>query len=155
METDEEQRDKILRKIVWSLTYNRRPKFTLKGIMQVIDTVMKKCVRLKEDKSIIFRDREIMKTRLLGNSELVRFGYILDEKEKEERFQRFWEWYENITKEDNGSILKQVRSNTIDIFIELIHAEEEIDKPENRWNIQRFQKSIVYNTRIESRFGKL
>jgi hypothetical protein len=153
-ETDEEQRDKILRKIVWSLTYNGRPKFTLKGIMQVMDTVMKKCVRLKEDGSIIFRDREIIKTKLLGNSELVRYGYILDEKEKEERFQRFWEWYRNITKEDNGSILKQVRSNTIDIFIELIHAEEEIDKPENRWNIRRFQKSIVYDTRVESRFGK-
>jgi hypothetical protein len=50
--------------------------------------------------------------------------------------------------------LKQTRSNTIDIFTELIHAEEEIDKPENRWNIRRFQRSIVYNTRIESRFGK-
>jgi hypothetical protein len=42
----------------------------------------------------------------------------------------------------------------MDIFIELIHAEEEIDKSENRWNIRRFQRSIVYNTKIKSRFGK-
>jgi hypothetical protein len=123
-------------------------------MMQVIDTVITKCIVLKENGSVIFRDREIVKTKLLGNSELVRYGYILDEKEKEERFQRFWEWCRNITREDNGNILKQAGSNTIDVFTELIHAEEEIDKPENRWNIRRFQKSIVYNTRIESRFDK-
>jgi hypothetical protein len=137
-ETNEEQKNKILRRIVWSLTYNGRPKFTLKGIMQVMDTVMRKCVRLKVDGSIIFRDREIVKTRLLENSELVRYGYILDEKEKEERLQRFWEWYWNTTREDNESVLKQVGTNTEKIFIELIHLEEEIDKPENRWNIRRF-----------------
>jgi hypothetical protein len=153
-EIDEERRNRILKRMVWSLTYNRKLKFTFKGIMQVLDTVMKKCVVVKEDGSIIFRDREIVKTRLLGNSKLVRFGYILDEKEKEERFQRFWEWYRNITRKDDGSVLKQIGSNTGDIFIELIHLEEEIDKPENRWNIRRFQRSIVYNTKIESRFGK-
>jgi hypothetical protein len=85
-ETDEEQKNKILRRIVWSLTYNGRPKFTFKGMMQVIDTVMTKCIALKLDGSLFFRDREIIKTKLLGNSELVRYGYILDEKEKEERF---------------------------------------------------------------------
>jgi hypothetical protein len=137
-----------------SLTYNGRPKFTFKGIIQVIDTVMKKCVVVKENGSIIFRDREIVKTGLLGNSELVKYGYILDEKEKEERLQRFWDWYWNTTREDNESILKQIGTNTGEIFIELIHLEEEIDKPENRWNIRRFQRSIVYNTKIESRFGK-
>jgi hypothetical protein len=134
-EMDEKQKNKMLRRIVWSLTYNGRPRFTLKGMMQVIDTVITKCISLKFDGSLFFRDKEIIKTKLLGNSELVRYGYILDEKEKEERFQRFLEWYGNITKEDNRSILKQVRSNAMDIFVELIHAEEEIDKPENRWNI--------------------
>jgi hypothetical protein len=153
-EIDEERRNRILKRIVWSLTYNGRSKFTFKGIMQVIDTVMKKCVVVKEDGSIIFKDREIVKTRLLGDSELVRYGYIIDEKEKEERLQRFWEWYWNTTREDNESILKQIGKNTGEIFIELIHLKEEIDKPENRWNIRRFQKSIVYNTKIESRFGK-
>jgi hypothetical protein len=90
VEIDEEQRNKILRKMVWSLTYHQRPKFTFRGIITVIDTIMKKCVVVRDDKSIIFRDREIVKTGLLGNSELVRYGYILDEKEKEERLQRFW-----------------------------------------------------------------
>jgi hypothetical protein len=51
--------------------------------------------------------------------------------------------------------LKQIGINTGELFTELIHLEEEIDKPENRWNIRRFQRSIVYNTKIESRFGKL
>jgi hypothetical protein len=153
-ELNEKQKDEILRKIVWSLNYNERPKFTFKGIIQVIEIVFIKCVRLRTDGSIFFRDREIIKTKLLGNSELVRYGYILDEKEKEERLQRFWDWYWNTTKEDNGSVLKQIGSNTGDIFIELIHLEEEIDKPENRWNIRRFQRSIVYNTKIESRFSK-
>jgi hypothetical protein len=153
-ETDKKQKNKILRRMVWPLTYNGRPKFTFKGMMQVIDTVMTKCIRLKLDGSLFFRDREIIKTKLLGNSELIRYGYILDEKEKEERLQRFWGWYWNTTREDNESVLKQIGKNTGEIFIELIHLEEEIDKPENRWNIRRFQKSIVYNTKIESRFGK-
>jgi hypothetical protein len=50
---------------------------------------MKKCVVVRDNKSIVFRDREIVKTGLLGNSKLVRYGYILDEKKKEKRFQRF------------------------------------------------------------------
>jgi hypothetical protein len=140
--------------MVWSLTYHQRPKFTFGGIITVIDTVIKKCIVIEDDKSIIFRDKEIVKTGLLGNSKLVRYGYILDEKEKEERLQRFWDWYWNITKEDNENILKQIGTNTGELFTELIHLKEEIDKPENRWNIQRFQRSIVYNTKIESRFGK-
>jgi hypothetical protein len=74
---------------MWSLTYNQKPKFIFEGIITVIDTVMKKCVIVKDDKSIAFRDKEIVKTGLLKNSELVRYGYVLDEKEKEERFQRF------------------------------------------------------------------
>jgi hypothetical protein len=57
--------------------------------MQVIDTVMRKCIALKLDGSIFFRDKEIIKTKLLGNSELVRYGYILDEKEKKEDFKDF------------------------------------------------------------------
>jgi hypothetical protein len=105
VEIDEEQRNKILRRMVWSLTYHQRPKFTFGGIITVIDTVIKKCVVVRDDKSIVFRDREIIKTRLLENSELVRYGYILDEKEKEERFQKFWEWYSEITKENNRDIV--------------------------------------------------
>jgi hypothetical protein len=75
--------------MVWSLTYNQKPKFTFRGIITVIDTVMKKCVVVKGDKSIVFRDREIVKTRLLENSELVKYGYILDEKEKKKDFRDF------------------------------------------------------------------
>jgi hypothetical protein len=74
IEIDEEQRNRILRRMVWSLTYHQRPKFTFGGIIIVIDMVMKKCIVVRDDKSIVFRDREIVKTKLLGNSELVRYG---------------------------------------------------------------------------------
>jgi hypothetical protein len=154
VEIDEKQKNKILRKMVWLLTYYQRPKFAFGGIITVIDTVIKKCLVVKDDKSIIFRDKEIIKTRLLGNSELVRYDYILDEREKEERFQKFWEWYREITRENNRSILNQIKSNTKELFTELIHLGEEIDEPRHRGTIQKFQKSIVYNMLIKSRFGK-
>jgi hypothetical protein len=121
--------------MVWLLTYNQKPKFTFGGIITVIDTVMKKCVVIKDDKSIVFRDREIVRTGLLGNSELVNYGYILDEKEKEERFQRFWEWYREITRENDRSIVNQIKSNTKELFVELIHLGEEIDELKHRWVI--------------------
>jgi hypothetical protein len=151
---DEEQRNKILRRIVWLLTYNQRSKFTFGGIIIVIDIVMKKCVVVRDDKSIIFRDKEIVKTELLENSKLVRYGYILDEKEKEERLQRFWEWYREITRENNRNIVNWIKPNTKELFVKLIHLGEKIDEPKHRWTIQKFQKSIEYNTSIKSRFSK-
>jgi hypothetical protein len=80
--------------------------------------------------------------------------YILDEKEKEERFQKFWEWYREITRENDRSIVNQIKSNTKELFVKLIHLGEEIDEFKHRWIIQKFQKSIEYNTSIKSRFGK-
>jgi hypothetical protein len=115
---------------------------------------MKKCVTVRDNKSIVFRDREIVKTGLLGNSELVRYGYILDEKEKKKRFQRFWKWYREITRENDRSIMNQIKSNTRELFVKLIHLEEEIDEFKHRWIIQKFQKSIEYNMSTKSRFGK-
>jgi hypothetical protein len=91
---------------------------------------------------------------LLGNSELVRYGYILDEKEKEERFQSFWEWYSEITKKNNRNIVNRIKYNTKELFVKLIHLGEEIDEPRHRWMIQKFQKSIEYNMSIRSKFGK-
>jgi hypothetical protein len=122
--------------------------------MTVINTVMKKCIIVGDNKSIVFRDKEIVKIGLLGNSKLIRYGYILDKKKKEERFQRFWKWYREITKENNRSILNQIKFNTKELFVKLIHLEEEIDEPRHRWTIQKFQKSIEYNMIIKSRFGK-
>jgi hypothetical protein len=50
--------------------------------------------------------------------------------------------------------VNRIKYNTKELFVELIHLGEEIDKPRHRWMIQKFQKSIEYNMSIRSRFGK-
>jgi hypothetical protein len=153
-EISEEQRDKILRRMIWSLTYDRKPKYTFGGIKTVIETIIKNCVEVKEDESIIFRDEEIMKRRLLGNNELIRYGYILDERERGERFQRFLEWYKNIIEENSGSIIIEEKYNTRRLFVELICLEEEIVKPGYKKKIEDFQKSFKYSELIRIRYER-
>jgi hypothetical protein len=92
-EIDEEQKKKMLRRMVWSLTYDERPDFTFGGIMTVIETVIKECMIIKEDGNIIIKDEEVVKSGLLIGRELVRFSKAMwyGKNEKEERFQRFWD----------------------------------------------------------------
>jgi hypothetical protein len=141
-EIDEEQRDKILRRMIWSLTYDRKPKYTFEEIKTVIETIIKNCVEIKENGSITFRDEEIMKRRLLGNNELIRYGYILDERERGERFQRFLRWYKNIIEENSGSIVIEEKYNTRRLFIELIRLEEEIVKSGHRKKLRIFRNLL-------------
>jgi hypothetical protein len=140
--------------MIWSLTYDRKPKYTFGGIKTVIETIIKNCVEVKENGSIIFRNEEIMKRKLLGNEELIKYGYILDGREREERFQRFSEWYKSIIEEKSGSIVIEEKYNTRRLFVEIIHLEEEIVKPEHRKKIEDFQKSFKYNKMIRIRYER-
>jgi hypothetical protein len=42
--------------------------------------------------------------------------------------------------------VNQIKPNTKELFVELIHLKKEIDEPRHKWTIQKFQKSIEYNT---------
>src|SRR3984885_7455419 len=125
--------------ILNSLEYDEAPKYTSKGLESIIITIVKQCKGL-EDNTIVI-DEKNTEEGLLGNTDLLTYGYIIDQEELEKRFQRFWEWYSTIVP------TKRVKSTTMEIFKGLLYLEERIVE-ENKKVIQ-FMKSIEYHERID------
>jgi hypothetical protein len=110
----------IMDRIIESIRYKQQPIHKDKGLRSIILVIVRDCIERDLENEVF--------DRLIGNRELVKYGYILEDWDVEKRFQKFWDWYKT-----------EWRTNriTIDIeiivkFRELVYAEEEIVKEDTK-----------------------
>jgi hypothetical protein len=129
------------------MTFEEKPKFTLGGIVMVIKMIMNECIKEKDGR-ITFEDEQVVKNKILGNTILKEYGYEIEDRDLEMRFQEFWKWLNERT------VPRKTISNTKELFRELLYLEAEIASNENRKKVQEFQKSITFEARPGSRYNK-
>jgi hypothetical protein len=129
------------------MTFEEKPKFTLEGIVIVIKTIMNECIK-KKDSRITFEDEQVVKNKILGNTILKEYGYEIDNRDLEIRFQEFWKWLNERT------VPRKTIPNIKKLFRELLYLEAEIASDENRRKVQEFQNSITFEARPGSRYNR-
>ncbi|RGB23138.1 hypothetical protein C1646_774954 [Rhizophagus diaphanus] len=121
-----------------SIRYGNKPDYSKKGIISVIKLICEHYIFDKED-NIIINEKET-EEGVLGNKELLKYEYIIEDDELDRRFIEFEEWLE----EERIAIIAGIKYNTMAYFKEILHIEESIANEENRNTIRKFQKSIDY-----------
>ncbi|RGB24382.1 hypothetical protein C1646_773192 [Rhizophagus diaphanus] len=105
--------------------------------MSVIKVICEHYVFNKDDELILDDKTE---ENVLGNKELLEYGYIIEDDELDIRFAKFEEWLDEI----ESVTIKDKGYGTMRYFKEILHLEENIAKEEIREKIKKFQKSITY-----------
>ncbi|RIA82236.1 hypothetical protein C1645_862983 [Glomus cerebriforme] len=91
-----------------------------------------------ENDNLIIKERET-EENLLGNRELLKYGYIIEDDEVDRRFVKLEEWLR-----EKEIAIMDIRHGTMSHFKEMLHMEESIANEENRDTIRKFQKSLTY-----------
>ncbi|RGB28674.1 hypothetical protein C1646_767534 [Rhizophagus diaphanus] len=78
----------IVDRIIESIKYSQRPTMREKGLRIIIVVIVRDCIEGNLENEVC--------DKLIGNPELIRYGYILEDWDIENRFQKFWEWYDTI-----------------------------------------------------------
>ncbi|CAB4443568.1 unnamed protein product [Rhizophagus irregularis] len=138
LEKVKEKGEKLLDVIVVSIRYKNEPDYKKIGIMSVIRIICEHYI-LDEEDNLLVKEKET-EENLLGNKELLTYGYIIEDDELDRRFIELEEWLE----EEKIVAIKEVNYSTIRYFKEILHMEESIVNEENRGTVKRFQKSITY-----------
>ncbi|GES97975.1 hypothetical protein GLOIN_2v1886091 [Rhizophagus clarus] len=71
-------------RIMESIRYNEQPNFKEKGLRQVLVVIARDCIENNKE--------NVVCDGLIGNPELVKYGYILEEWDVKIRFEKFWMW---------------------------------------------------------------
>ncbi|RGB22899.1 hypothetical protein C1646_677512 [Rhizophagus diaphanus] len=122
-----EKGEKLIDVIIASIRYRNRPDYRKMGIASVIKVICEHYVFYK-DNNMTLDDK--IEENLLGNRELLMYGYIIEDDELDMRFAKFEEWLE-----DTG-------------------IAESIAEEENREKVKKFQKSITYKW-WNNKYGKI
>ncbi|RGB24085.1 hypothetical protein C1646_773590, partial [Rhizophagus diaphanus] len=110
------------------------------GIASVIKVICEHYV-FYEDNNMTLDDK--VEENLLGNRELLMYGYIIEDDELDMRFAKFEEWLEDI----GIAEVKNKGYNTMKYFKEILHMEESIAEEENREKVKKFQKIKIIEER--------
>jgi len=78
----------ILDRITESIRYGRQPTMKEKGLRIIIVVIVRDVIEGNLENEV--------NDRLIGNPELMEHGYILEDWDVENRFQKFWDWYSTI-----------------------------------------------------------
>ncbi|PKY63046.1 hypothetical protein RhiirA4_490780, partial [Rhizophagus irregularis] len=84
-----EEGEKLLDIIVMSIRYRNEPDYRKVGIISVIKVICEHYI-LNENDELILNDKA--EENLLGNKELLTYGYIIEDDELDIRFAKFEEW---------------------------------------------------------------
>ncbi|GES79039.1 hypothetical protein GLOIN_2v1848990 [Rhizophagus clarus] len=138
---------KILDRIIESIRYNEQPSFKEKGLRQVLVVIARDCIENNKENEVC--------DGLIGNPELVKYGYILEEWDIEIRFEKFWMWYRIEHKGGPVNIKSYEALKTFKEILYLIDEEKETDE-ELPYKAKRLITELV-NEHIEyigSRFNQ-
>ncbi|GBB95800.1 hypothetical protein RclHR1_26150001 [Rhizophagus clarus] len=104
---------KILDRIMESIRYNEQPNFKEKGLRQVLVVIARDCIENNKE--------NVVCDGLIGNPELVKYGYILEEWDVKIRFEKFWMWYKIEHKGGPVNIKSYIALKT---FKEILYLED-------------------------------
>ncbi|RGB22098.1 hypothetical protein C1646_678082 [Rhizophagus diaphanus] len=141
-----EKGERLIDVIIASIRYRNRPDYRKIGIASVIKVICEHYV-FYEDNNMTLDEK--VEENLLGNKELLKYGYIIEDDELDMRFTKFEEWLEDT----KIAIIKDRGYNTMKYFKEILHMEESIAEEENREKVKKFQKSITY--KWDNKHGKI
>ncbi|GET54018.1 enzymatic polyprotein, putative [Rhizophagus irregularis DAOM 181602=DAOM 197198] len=106
----------IVDRIIESIRYRQQPKMKEKGLRIIIVVIVRDCIEGNLENEVF--------DRLIGCPEIMEHGYILEDWDVENRFQKFWEWYNTILENDTKA--KYVVTDAIIQFRKLLYMEERI-----------------------------
>src|SRR6202012_1411809 len=105
---------KVLDRLIESVRYNKQPEFREKGLRQILVVIARDCIENDKENEIC--------DRLIGNPELIKYGYILEEWDVDIRFEKFWNWYMN---EYKGKPLRIKSVEALKVFREILYLVDE------------------------------
>ncbi|GES74524.1 hypothetical protein GLOIN_2v1791382 [Rhizophagus clarus] len=132
---------KAATKLIWSTEYSERPKYRLKGLIEILWIIIQTCVEEMEEGLFLMPKLNKVKEKIENNCELQLYGYTLSDGEVNRRFEKFWTWLQRET--TAFRILNDIK--TLDIFKEILYLEDQIHLGENRDKLRELQKSITYS----------
>ncbi|PKY35554.1 hypothetical protein RhiirB3_456509, partial [Rhizophagus irregularis] len=115
--------------MVESIRYLKQPVLREKGLKIIIIVIVRDCIENdKEDETM---------DRLIGNEELIRYGYILEDWDVNIRFGEFYEWY----KEAITNFI-ECKDSTIRRYKNILYEEAELKEDESTEKIEAFKQKI-------------
>src|SRR3990170_2607289 len=105
-----EKGEKLLNAILLSIRHGNKPNYSKNGIISVIKLICEHYIFDEEDNIII--EEEETEERVLGNRELLKYGYIIEDNELCRRFVEFEEWLE----EEGIATIAGIKYNTMTCF---------------------------------------
>ncbi|PKY56897.1 hypothetical protein RhiirA4_508483 [Rhizophagus irregularis] len=136
-ERKRKEEEKLLDIVVRSIRYRNEPDYRKAGIISVIKVICEHYM-FNEDDELILDDQT--EENLLGNRELLTYGYIIKDDELDIRFEKFEQWSDEI----ESVTIKNKGYGTMRHFKEILHLGENIAEEGNREKVKKFQKSITY-----------
>ncbi|GBB83825.1 hypothetical protein RclHR1_10490009 [Rhizophagus clarus] len=136
LDVQQEEFIKAATKLVWSTEYNEKPKYRLKGLIEILWIIIQTCVEKTEEGLFLTPKLNRVKEKIENNCELQLYGYTLSDGEVNRRFEKdkLRELQKSITYSKNDIIYPKAWVN-IDLtneilkrFIESNNFEEETIK---------------------------
>ncbi|RGB33334.1 hypothetical protein C1646_743396 [Rhizophagus diaphanus] len=131
-----EKGEKLLNAIMLSIRHGNKPDYSKKEIISVIKLICEHYI-FDEENNIIINEEET-EEEVLGNKELLKYGYIIEDNELDKRFMEFEEWLK-----EGIATIAGIKYNMMACFKEILHMEESIANEENRNIIRKFQKNMI------------
>jgi hypothetical protein len=83
---------KAATKLVWSTQYKKKPKYQINGLIKILWITVRTCIKYTDEGLLIFPNLEKVKENIEKDCELQTYGYVIPDKEVNERFEKFWLW---------------------------------------------------------------
>ncbi|GES92212.1 hypothetical protein GLOIN_2v1791382 [Rhizophagus clarus] len=90
LDVQQEEFIKAATKLVWSTEYNEKPKYRLKGLIEILWIIIQTCVEKTEEGLFLTPKLNRVKEKIENNCELQLYGYTLSDGEVNRRFEKFW-----------------------------------------------------------------
>ncbi|CAB5383175.1 unnamed protein product [Rhizophagus irregularis] len=115
--------------MVESIRYLKQPVLREKGLKIIIIVIVRDCIENdKEDETM---------DRLIGNEELIRYGYILEDWDVNIRFGEFYEWYKEAITD-----FIECKDSTIRRYKNILYEEAELKEDESTEKIEAFKQKL-------------
>src|SRR5688572_2130581 len=115
--------------MVESIRYLKRPVLKEKGLKIIIIVIVRDCIEGDKESEV--------NERLIGNEELIRYGYILEDWDVNIRFGKFYKWYKEIIPQ-----VINYKDGTVRRYKNILYEKEELKEDESIKKIEEFKQKI-------------
>src|SRR3984957_606766 len=139
--TQQEEFIEAATKLIWSTEYNERPNYRIKGLIEILWTIVRICIEETDEGLFLQPDLNRVKEEVENNCELLLYGYTISDGEVHIKFGKFWRWI----RQETTAFRIYNEMETLEIFKELLYLEDRVNLEENRDKFRELQKTITYN----------